>query len=525
MQWQNRDFTILSAFHNTKNAHKSVRSLTVAALFSLDTLLIIAFVCVIQLLDTGCSRKPVEDAAVKDRAEHGVDAASATNRIDVPESVRRNLGITFAKVELRPVAQTIRVPGQFELRPEARREYRTMLSGRVELLVKQYDRVETGAPLYRLASPEWRDLQGKLSEAESTIRQTEARVGSIPTLISAHHRHEQILEKNIVLWEQQVAQLEESHRIGAISAGEYTAAQNTLSSQRAELAEILEKEADLQGQIVAAQAEHDAAHARFRLLIATSSTLLGLEEKALAAPYSLDEHLHTDLHPHEEESNARPSAAWRNINELEVKASVSGIIDTLGLTNGAWASTGSLVLSVADPAQLRFRALAMQGDLGRLRDGLPARIVPPKGGSIKLQEEMDTALTIGFAANAQDRTIELVAVPRSLREWARPGVSGHLEVVVAGGEPQLAIPNSSVIQDGLSRIFFRRDPKNPDQVIRIEADLGVNDGRWVEVQSGLREGDEVVVDGVYQLMIATSGSVQKGGHFHPDGTFHEGEDE
>jgi hypothetical protein len=44
------------------------------------------------------------------------------------------------------------------------------------------------------------------------------------------------------------------------------------------------------------------------------------------------------------------------------------------------------------------------------------------------------------------------------------------------------------------------------------------------VQSGLREGDEVVLDGVYQLMIATSGTVEKGGHFHPDGTFHVGEE-
>jgi hypothetical protein len=33
-----------------------------------------------------------------------------------------------------------------------------------------------------------------------------------------------------------------------------------------------------------------------------------------------------------------------------------------------------------------------------------------------------------------------------------------------------------------------------------------------------------VLDGVYQLMVATSGSITPGGHFHPDGTFHEGDD-
>jgi hypothetical protein len=46
----------------------------------------------------------------------------------------------------------------------------------------------------------------------------------------------------------------------------------------------------------------------------------------------------------------------------------------------------------------------------------------------------------------------------------------------------------------------------------------------VQIESGVKPGDEVVLDGVYQLLAASSASVQKGGHFHADGTFHEGED-
>jgi multidrug efflux pump subunit AcrA (membrane-fusion protein) len=182
-------------------------------------------------------------------------------------------------------------------------------------------------------------------------------------------------------------------------------------------------------------------------------------------------------------------------------------------------------LSTIEPERLRFRAMGLQSDLTRLRDGLPAKIVPPKGGSVQLQDAMETALKVGLVADPQERTVELIAVPSRLSAWARPGVSAHLEVAVAGGESELAIPLSSVIQDGLAKIIFRRDPKDADRVIRMDADLGVNDGRWVAIRSGVREGDEVVLDGVYQLMIASSGSVEKGGHFHSDGTFHAGKDE
>ena len=104
-------------------------------------------------------------------------------------------------------------------------------------------------------------------------------------------------------------------------------------------------------------------------------------------------------------------------------------------------------------------------------------------------------------------------------------MSAFLEVVTAGGDEALAVPRSAVVKDGLHHVFFLRDELDPNTAIRVEADLGADDGRWVHIRSGLRLGDEVVLDGVHELKLATSrsGTVQAGGHFHADGTFHEGD--
>ena len=116
-----------------------------------------------------------------------------------------------------------------------------------------------------------------------------------------------------------------------------------------------------------------------------------------------------------------------------------------------------------------------------------------------------------------DRTIEVVLIPQTTAPWARAGVSGFAEIVLDDTEDAVpAVPASSVIQDGLKHVVFRRDPADPDQVIRLDADLGVNDGRWVALESGVKPGDEVVLDGVYELMLTGSGSMQQGGHFDPD---------
>lgn len=93
------------------------------------------------------------------------------------------------------------------------------------------------------------------------------------------------------------------------------------------------------------------------------------------------------------------------------------------------------------------------------------------------------------------------------------------------GGPALAIPRSSIVRDGVAHVFFRRDPSDPNKAIRVEADMGVDDGRWVAINSGVAPGDEIVLDGAYELKLASQqdGVVQKGGHVHADGTFHEGD--
>ena len=185
-------------------------------------------------------------------------------------------------------------------------------------------------------------------------------------------------------------------------------------------------------------------------------------------------------------------------------------------------------MTIVQPDRLRFHAFGLQSDLGILEDGLPVRIVPPaptaSGSAIPIHDTMTGTLRIGLAGDVDDRTIDLYIVPDQLSSWARSGVIAQAEITTQGTEmSELAIPMAAVQQDGLIPVIFRRDPENPNQAIRMEADLGMDDDRWVAVLSGLRDGDEVVLDGGFQLMLATSGTIQKGGHFHADGTYHEGE--
>ena len=424
-----------------------------------------------------------------DRAPEGHDdhahaedhAPAPTNRVDIPDAVRRNLGITFSRVEPRNVERVLRVPGRFELLPTARREYRAPLDGTVELLVQPQQTVEAGTPLYRLRSAEWQRLVQDAAAAR-------ARVESMVPMKAALDSQELSQRERLKVWQERLAQLERIREAGGGSAAQFAEARTQFSAAQAELAAVSVRMAEIESAHRVAEADLAARDAQVKMI----------RDAAGCGDATRD---------------AVPG-------DLVVCASMPGRVELIAVTQGGRVDASAVVASTVNPDGVWFRARALQSDLGRLSDGMRAAVAPPSGGSLESQPSIAGALKVGATADADGRTIDLYMMPEGGATWARAGVAAALEVTLEDAPEELAIPLSAVVRDGAKPVIFRRDPANPDRAIRLDADLGPSDGRWIAVLSGVREGDEVVVAGAYQLMLSMSGSSPKGGHFHADGTFH-----
>ena len=391
-----------------------------------------------------------------------------SNRVEIPATVRNNLGITFAKVERRNVSNTIRVPGAFELQPLARHEYRLMLPGVVEFSVDQFDAVKAGDILYQFRSAEWLELQATIQLANAALEQARTKLEAVQT------------------------------RVAALKDANFKRAD--LDAEVAILnANVAHAEAELRGA---------TSRAARTLNLCDASGEAGLTPDDLVAPV---------------EQNGKQLPFYQTIDRIVVRAKEPGIVESLAVTDGVFGEETTLVMTTVDPDKVRFRALGLQSDLPRFKDGQPVRIVQPQANGADINDSIEAVLKIGLEADPKRRTVTLFANPKEPKSWIRSGVSGFMEV--ASGSTSsvvLAIPRSAVVKDGITHVFFKRDSRAPDKAIRVEADLGVDDGRWIEVKSDIGPNDEVVLNGVYELKLATSGSgtTQKGGHFHADGTFH-----
>ena len=445
------------------------------------------------LVLAACGGDPPPPPSTAPAADPHAGHDHGSGAIALPEQVQRNLGITWATAEYRVVQGVLRMPGRFEAESTARHTYLAPASGRVELLVAPYQRVAAGMPLYRLHAAEWRRLQLELAEAQVAVEAAPARLAAVEEQIAA-------LEAAIGQWRKRQEILERLGRELGGSATEVAEAAARSAELHVDLAQARRDFADARSQA----GESGQARLRQRLLLAQAAQLTGRSEAELVVA-----------------SNGLP--LWAALPAVEVRARGAGLVEGEVHADGTWAEAHEAVLTVTDPTGVRLRAAGLQADLPRLRDGLPARIV---ASDPAVAVAIPATLVIGPVADAIDRSVDLIARPApgsALPAWVRPGVTANLEVVINGGaDEELAIPLAATIRDGLKTLFYRRDPRDPDAVVAVEADLGARDGRWVAVLSGLKEGDQVVLGGIYPLKLSQQQGGSQAGHFDPDGTFHTG---
>lgn len=429
-----------------------------------------------------------------------------SNRIDIPQGVRTNLGIEFIQVERRQITSTLRLPAQVELLPSATQHYCAPLGGRIALEVDPLQKVEPGDLLYTIDSHEWRDLQRELGSVTNKLTVTEVQLEAMSPLALACEAHESSLREALKVSSDYVTGLERVEAdIGGQGAKLATARveQSRLSAQ---IAEASEKHTETQTRIKELTAMLASQREQIDLLLSGAATTIGIDAAKLAATTS-------------------GKAGWRTLAVIEVRAQQSGVVTDIAVANGNLVKAYGAVVTTIEPSRVRCHARALQSDLFSLRDGLQATIVPV--GATNPEHRVAGTMQLGPSGNPDTRTLDVFVTPtdKELR-FVRPGLAVFVEIITkTSGTSELAIPKSCVLPDGLDRVFFRRDPNNPDKVIRIVGDFGHDDGKWVAVMSGVTDGDQIVAAGAFELVLASSSQIPKGGHFHADGTWHaDGED-
>lgn len=195
-------------------------------------------------------------------------------------------------------------------------------------------------------------------------------------------------------------------------------------------------------------------------------------------------------------SLAQAEAAVRRAREVQrdttLYAPVTGVVVERNYDAGAIPGDLPIVV-VADIRQLKLEAGVSELEAGRLKTGLPAVVsVQAKPGETFNGQLAAIAPEVD-QRNRHFRIEVRVANPNST---LLAGMYASARVVLATADNAVMVPREAIATRDGKRIALKVDG---DKVTPILVTEGLNDGRQVQILSGINAGDQVVADARRQL--------------------------
>jgi membrane fusion protein (multidrug efflux system) len=180
---------------------------------------------------------------------------------------------------------------------------------------------------------------------------------------------------------------------------------------------------------------------------------------------------------------------------LVLRAPVDGIVFNLPREGGIGVAPGQLVATVGDPQHARVRARVDAPDLPRIRAG-QRMIVKFEGLPNQKWEGTIVLVPPGLREVAAREVGEVIGEITGDVSALPSNASVNVEIVVGEKASALVIPRGALMRDGNTRfVYVYADGK----ARRTPMEVGLIGPNEVEVISGLRDGDRVILPGAIPL--------------------------
>jgi membrane fusion protein, heavy metal efflux system len=173
-----------------------------------------------------------------------------------------------------------------------------------------------------------------------------------------------------------------------------------------------------------------------------------------------------------------------------LKSPIAGTVVAQNIVRGQGVAPGTELFEIVDTSRVWVFANLSIEQARKFKEGDRGTILP-KGG-----EAVTAPLTyLAPVADESTRTIRVRFEVANEQHRLRPREYVDVQLAIAS-VPTLAIPVSAVtVVDNIRGVFVQRDTG----YAFVPIEVGREGGGWIEVRKGLTAGEQVVIDGVFDL--------------------------
>jgi len=200
-------------------------------------------------------------------------------------------------------------------------------------------------------------------------------------------------------------------------------------------------------------------------------------------------------------------AAALTTGRFELQAPQQGTVLSDDFVVGELIEPGRVLFNISDETTLWVEASTVPSDLARFEVGAPVRIAHGddhwiNGRVVQLHHQLDET------TRRQGLRIEV----DNADDHLHPGQFVEAEISTGEGPAVLAVPSEAItLIKGAPTVFLlEEDHEFHPQAI----ETGLSSGGWTEIRSGLNDGDEIAVTGVFHIKSLLLKSSLGEGHAH-----------
>ena len=173
---------------------------------------------------------------------------------------------------------------------------------------------------------------------------------------------------------------------------------------------------------------------------------------------------------------------------LTVRSPATGIVTEKKALQGMRFMPGEMLYQVTDLSVVWVFADVFEQDIGLIKDGARAKV---KINAYPEREFSGTVTYIYPTLKAETRTVQVRIELANPGHLLKPGMFAQVELAVPARKDALTVPLSAVIDSGTRRIVLVE--LAPGRFAAREVKLGMRGDDTVEILSGIKEGEAVVV--------------------------------
>jgi len=182
-----------------------------------------------------------------------------------------------------------------------------------------------------------------------------------------------------------------------------------------------------------------------------------------------------------------------HLKNTTIRAPISGIISKRFLDQGSFVSTTTPIVRIVAMDRIKVLVQVVENELAQLKVGAKAEIYVD---AYRKQVFRGGLSCISPTVDPESRMADIEIQVDNKDHRLKPGMFARASLIVQRRDNVLLLPKDSLLREsGPARVFVH----DKGRASLREVMLGLEGEQYVEVLTGLRDGDEVIVAGQYEL--------------------------